>query len=514
MSTNSAARRLFFAGVLLMAGPVCAQSPMSAIDWLSRSVTAPAVAVPKDPTIAAPLGAGAQPGIDVSVLRATQINGLGLLPAKVTGLPEDLWGASSSADLVALLNAEPIHMLPQLQDLLYTLLLVEVDAPADAGASGSFLLARIDKLLQLGALDQAQALLALTGTRQPAFFRRWFDVELLLGQEDVACKTMGEHPEVAPTFPARIFCLARNGDWDAARLTLSNAEALGLLKPTETTLLTRFLDTESDDTATQMAPPAHPTPLTWRMMEAIGEPLPTNTLPLAFAQADLRDNTGWKAQIEAAERLARTGAVSPNRLIGIYTAGKPSASGEPWDRIAAVQKFDAGLHAKSAVIVARTLPAAWSAMSAAGLEVPFATLYGKALSQMKLPPKLAALAFRIGLLSPDYAVVAATHTPVDATEAFLIGLARGTPSTAPNEPMALAIAAAFTDTTPLSDDLAALVAEHKPGEAILHAIKRISDGSNGDLRGVTAGLQLLRQVGQVQAAERVALELMLLDRQG
>ncbi|MDE3029535.1 MAG: hypothetical protein KGH84_14195, partial [Paracoccaceae bacterium] len=261
------------------------------------------------------------------------------------------------------------------------------------------------------------------------------------------------------------------------------------------------------------------TPLTWRMMEAIGEPLPTNTLPLAFAQADLRDNTGWKAQIEAAERLARTGAVSPNRLIGIYTAGKPSASGEPWDRIAAVQKFDAGLRAKNAATVARTLPTAWAAMSAAGLEVPFATLYGKPLSQLKLSPKLSALAFHIGLLSPDYATIAAARTPADATEAFLIGLARGKltaapPSTTPNEPMALAIHAAFTSAAPLNDDLAALVTEHKQGEAILHAIKRISDGSNGDLRGVTEGLQLLRQVGQEQVAERIAMELMLLDRQG
>ena len=47
-------------------------------------------------------------------------------------------------------------------------------------------------------------------------------------------------------------------------------------------------------------------------LEAIGTPLPTAPLPLAFAHSDLRHTAGWKARIEAAERLVRTGAVSAN----------------------------------------------------------------------------------------------------------------------------------------------------------------------------------------------------------
>lgn len=489
---------------------------MSAIDWLSRSVTAPVVGPPADIAgTAPPVGQPPTPGIDVSVLGTQQLDAVGLIPVSVSGLPRDIWQGSSSADLIALLKAGPMRPLPALRDLLYTLLLAEVDPPADAGASGGFLIARIDRLLDFGALDQAQALLQASGARQPALFRRWFDVELLLGQETAACKAMAETPEIAPTLPARIYCLARDGDWSAAVLTLNSAKALGMVASQDTDVLNRFLDTGADDAATALPPPDHPTPLVWRMMEAIGEPLPTNTLPVAFAQADLRSNIGWKAQIEAAERLARTGAIPPNQLIGIYTAGKPSASGDPWDRVAAVQKFDAAMRAHDQAAITRTLLTAWEDITAVGLDVPFAALYAKPLAALHLTGKPAALAFRIGLLSPDAESIAGTRIAADPTEAFLIGLARGhVDGLTPPDAMGAAIVAGFAPGASAGDDLDALIAGHRLGEAILRAITRISDGAAGDLRGVTEGLAALRKAGLESAARQTALQLMLMSKAG
>jgi hypothetical protein len=516
MSIRSTLQGLALVGPMLWAGASPGNPPMSAIDWLSRSVTAPAVAPPADvAAVVPPVGQPPAPGIDVSVLGTQQLDAVGLIPVSVSGLPRDLWQGSASADLIALLKAGPMRPLPALQDLLYTLLLAEVDPPADAGASGSFLIARVDRLLDFGALDQAQALLQVAGTRQPALFRRWFDVELLLGQETAACQTMAETPEIAPTLPARIYCLAHGGDWSAAVLTLKSAEALGMIAPQDTDVLTRFLDTGGDDTAAALPPPAHPTPLVWRMMEAIGEPLPTNTLPVAFAQADLRSNIGWKAQIEAAERLARTGAIPPNQLIGIYTAGKPSASGDPWDRVAAVQKFDAAMRAHDGAAIGRTLPVAWDAITAAGLDVPFAALYAKPLAALHLTGKPADLAFRIGLLSPDAEAIAGTRIAADPAEAFLIGLARGhVDGLTPPDAMGAAISAGFAPGASVGDDLDALIAGHRLGEAILRAVTRISDGASGDLRGVTEGLAALRKAGLESAARQTALQLMLIARAG
>lgn len=507
MSTRLKAA-LLCSAALLMAAAATAK-PLSAINWLSRSVEKSAAG-----PAARPLSQPAP--IDISVLGATGLDAVGLLPGKVTGLPKDLWQASHSADLAQLLKSEPDHLLPALQELLYTLVLAEANPPGDAGAAGEFLIARVDRLLDYGAIEQAQALLQQTGIHQPALFRRWFDVELLLGQEQGACEAMIHTPEIAPTLPARIFCLARTGDWSAAEITLTGADALGLIKPEDSAVLTRFLNTASADQHLKpLPPPSRPSPLLWRMMEAVGQPIPTNTLPVAFAHADLRSNIGWKAQVVAAERLARNGAIPPNQLIGIYTQGKPSASGEPWDRVAAVQKLDAAVKAKDAAAVSRTLGPAWKALDKAGLAVPLAGLYGKKLAQMHLAGQPGALAFRIGLLSPDARAIAGARIAANPTESFLIGLARGhLDGLTPPDGMGRAVAAAFAPGADPGANLDALLAQKKTGEAILRAIARIADGSSGDLRGVTAGLALLRKAGLQTAARHTALQLMLIAKAG
>ncbi len=512
MSTEPRRRLIPVAlAAVVLAGPAAATPPMSAIDWLSKSV----MAAPGVPEVSAPVGIPPAEGIDVQTLGLQQLDATGLVTAEASGLPADLWVASRTGDLVELLQAEPQHLLPALQDLLDTLLLVEARPPADSGASGGFLLARVDRLLEQGALDPAAALLQQAGVHQPALFRRWFDVELLLGQEQAACKSMAETPEIAPTLPARIFCLARTGDWGAAALTLQSAKALGMLQPENAAVLTRFLDTGGDDSATPLPPPAHPTPLVWRMMEAVGEPLPTNTLPLAFAQADLRANTGWKAQVVAAERLARAGAIPANQLIGVYSQGRPSASGDPWDRVAAVQALDRAVTARDAAAVSRALPPAWTAMSAAGLQVTLARLYGKAVAGMKLGGNAAEIAFRLALLAPDAATLAGNRVAANPTEAFLIGLARGqTTGLTPPDDMGSAIMAGFAPGARPSEDVQAMLDAHRTGEAILHAINRIADGAQGDLRGVTEGIATLHAAGLDEAARKIAIQLMLVARAG
>lgn len=514
MSTSRAsAWSVALAGMVGLSLPGWAEEPLSAIDWLSQSVEVPA-ALPGQAPYEPAVSAGASPeDIAVSVLDGPSPDATGLLPPKTTGLPRALWGLGRTDEIAALIRSERVDTLPALQALLNTLMLAEADPPADAGGRGVLLLARIDELLDVGALDQAAALLDAAGSSEPELFRRSFDVALLTGTEDRACVQMRENPQLAPTFPARIFCLARSGDWNAAALTLRTAQALGFVTADEDALLSRFLDPELYEGEPPLAKPARPTPLVWRMLEAVGEPLPTNTLPLAFAQAELRDTAGWKSQVEAAERLARTGAIAPNRLLGLYTDRKPAASGGVWDRVADVQALDAALVAGDDQAVARVLPSVWSHMTASELEVPFAALFGAPLSKLTLPPAQSALAFRIALLSPDYQAAAKARTPADPTEAFLIGLALGKPASPAPDSLGRAIAPAFLRPAP-GLEAQALIQDGRVGEAILLAIDQIGSGLRGNLPLVTEGLSLLRLAGLEDAARRTALELMLLERRG
>lgn len=510
-----------FLSLLIISVPAAGQDaggPLSAIDWLSQSVATPATAGPVAPSIDEPpvtqVGGALPAAVTTSPLDGPSPDGVGLIAPAVSGLPKDLWGAGLTREIAERLVAHPDDDLPALRQLFLTILLAEVAAPVDAGGRGELLQTRIDKLLAMGALEQAAALIDAAGATTPELFRRAFDVALLTGAEDRACQSMADSPHLAPTVPARIFCLARSGDWDTAALTIRTSRALNQITADQETLLSRFLDPDLFEGEPVPPAPDPVTPLDWMIYAAIGEPLPTEGLPLAFSYAEIGPRAGWKAQIEAAERLTRAGTIPPNVILGLYTERDPAASGGVWDRVAAFQDFDAALTAGDAARVAKTLPEVWARMQEAELEVPFATLFGKALQDLPLTGEPAAIAFRVGLLSPQSELAAARHQALTAEDAFLAALALGRArDVIPPDSLGRAISAAFRSPVP-STEAQELLDGNRKGEAIIVAIDNIARGVQGDLRGVTEGLSLLRLVGLESMARRTALELMILERRG
>lgn len=507
--------------------PQPTSAPLSAIDWLSDTITpsAPLMPTASRPTLPPPPGevpvtgglAPAQP-ITTTVLGGPSLDSVGLLAPAISGLPRTLWAGAQGADVASAIGLLHTDGIPALQTLAVKLLLAEADAPTldNSTQKGAVLLARIDKLLAMGALDQAYALVEAAGPATNAdLFRRAFDTSLLMGEEDRACREMRATRGLGIAAPARIFCAARAGDWAGAQLTLTTESALGRIGPLEADLLGRFLDPDAFGDTPLPPPPKPITPLIWRIYDALGETLPTGTLPIAFAHAELSPRAGWKARAEAAERLARAGVLSANQLLGIYTAQPPAASGGVWDRIAAFQAFDTALASGDSAEIARTLPPAYAAMKTAELEVPFADLYGAALAGLPLGGAAQDIAYELGLLSPAYDKLAGNGAQGDKSRAFLGGLARGDVAGLTGAgSLGRAVAAGFASPPALPNDLAALAREGQIGMAILAAIARIQTGVLGEDRAVTEGLALLRALGLESAARRTALELMILERRG
>ncbi|MFT4960108.1 MAG: hypothetical protein ACI92Z_001185 [Paracoccaceae bacterium] len=489
-----------------------AQEPMSVIDWLSRDRPAD---LSGRVLLEPPVTVNArQAAIAVTPL-AMQATLVGLVPGSATGLPADMWGASDANTVARLIAQVPVLDTPAMQTLLYTVLLSETRPPAGKMAAETMLLARIDRLLDLGATDPAQALVQHAGAEATqARFARWFDATLLTGDEDRSCATLIATPHLAPDYAARIFCGARGGNWATAALLLEAAHALDLLPPNTLALLDRFLSPEMFEGAPYLPTPPNPDPLSFRIFEAIGERFPTASLPRAFATADLRDVAGWKAQLEAAERLARIGALSPNRLLGIYSERLPAASGGIWDRVAALQRFETALDSGSADAVAKTLPIVWAAMQDVQLEVPFAVLFSERLAAQDLDnPATTALAYKIRLLSPSYEL-AAQNPPLYAKNArFLAALAQGEPGRVPAPtPIAQAITDGFANGATLPTDLQRGLTDGQLGWVILKAIGLFDSGAKGDLTDLTEALVAFRSVGLEDTARRAALQLMLLER--
>jgi hypothetical protein len=254
-----------------------------------------------------------------------------------------------------------------------------------------------------------------------------------------------------------------------------------------------------------------PTPLQFSMYEAIGEPIATTNLPLAFAHADLRDVTGWKPRIAAAERLARVGAIPAERLFEIYNERMPAASGGVWDRIEAVQRFQLALERANPTAVAQSLPAAFAAMQEVGLDVPFAEMFATALSPLPLTGTADRIRLKVGLLSPRAAQIARAHGPTTPEEAFQVALATGDLAETPApEGVAEALREGLLAEAP-PPETAELIAQGRKGEALLNAIALFDVGATGNYDALRDAIAALVALGQGEAARHAAREVLLLD---
>lgn len=488
---------------LVWAGTATAQQPLSVIDWLKDNPVE-VTPGPAEPPVS---GGAGLPQIEVRTLDAVAA-ALGLVPETVTGIAPTLWLGSDPGALARLIADAPVSGHPALQALTYTLLLTEALPPSDTAAAEALLLSRIDKLLALGAIDPAKALIEQADpASSPALFSRWAETALLLGAEDEVCARLARSPQLAPGYDLAIFCTARRGDLSAATVQYDAAVALNLLPEEAIEPLDRFLHPEFFEEAGPLPVPRAPSALVFRLYEAVGEALPTAPLPRAFAAADLRDIVGWKAQIDAAERLARTGALTPNTLLGLYTDRRPAASGGVWDRVEALQQFDAALATRSPDAVAKTLPAAFRRMSEAGLDVVFADLFAADLARVALPSDgpAARVAMRVALLSSDYETLARDLAPTTPSETFWVALAAGTPGAVP-APDALsgAIAAGFAAPP---GALPRGLSRDRLGEAILRAIILFDQGASGNLADLADAIAVFRALGLENTARRAALQL-------
>ncbi|MEP0145554.1 MAG: hypothetical protein ABJD00_06745 [Tateyamaria sp.] len=482
-------------------------APLSVIDWLEGQAILPTALPLDEPNIAA---SGTIPDVTVRPLGTSAPKRVGLAPPNITGLPDTLWSGSNGDAWAQVIAQMPVAKLPALQSLLFTLLLAEAAPPPTK--MDAFDLARVDALFALGALDPALALLDQAGPEaSPAHFARFMDMSLLAGTSAMACAILRARIDLSPGKAYEVFCAARAGDWSTAALQLVTGRVLGLIDASTVAALERFLDPDLFEGEPPLPVPTSRNPLMFRLFEANGTPIPTRTWPLPYANADLSDTVGWKSQIEAAERLARTGALPDNRLLGLYTQRRPAASGGVWNRVEALQQFETALRTGSPAAVSKTLPQAWQAMRDAHLAVPFATLFAEELSKMTLSGRAADVAFEVLLLSPDYERAAQIFPARALRHPALAAVAAGGGTVNTEvDGIAAAVLAAFGE-APSDPQIVSRAQGGALGAALLETLALTLEGAQGDVARLTTGLATLRALGLEDAARRTALQVMLLE---
>ncbi|MEL6915020.1 MAG: hypothetical protein AAFP13_11005 [Pseudomonadota bacterium] len=470
-------------------------APLSAIDWLGDVPMEPALDDPFRALEAPVAESGAVPSVEAAPLEDGGGSGTGVISTAVSGLPSRLWQGATEAEIAAGFDAIPTEALLPVQQMRQRLLLAAAAPPAGTDEA-AFLVLRVDALVALGAVPAALSLLEEAGEtllRDGRVFRRYADLSLLTGREDAACARLRGEAALSDDIALRVFCLARTSDWNAAAVALNTAAVLGDVAPETAELLTQFLEPEFADGTAPPLPPGPVTPLLMRLREAVGAPLASADLPPAFAVSDLRADMGWKAQLDAAERLARTGALPPAQLAALYRARVPAASGGVWDRAEAVRRISEALETGAALDA--PLEAGRAALAAAGLEAQLAAMVADALRQRDAggPARQ-----RLLLLSPFYeAATAAEGLPAEVARGRVV-------SASANSALEEAIAEAFRPGREIDPPVSL-------GLALLDALATIEAARTGASIELTRALALLRAVGLEDIARQSALHLLLMQ---
>ena len=486
----------FFLYFILSAFPLASQSPLSAIDWLSSENSK----FQKSILGVKKLDSENTNDIKVSTLSSNDYQSVGLLPIYVTGIPTTIWRNSNFEDLEYSFKKMATFSYSPIQEIVYSLLLAEARPPLDEPGRYAFLEARLNKLLQYGAVDPAIALIERASPVPERMIPLLFDISLLSSNKFPACDPILQNTRNRDLQAELIYCYARKGDWLTAHLILKTEEVLGDLTKKEISLLDRYLEVDFDVNINALLPPPELiTPLEYRLYEAIGEPIPAEYLPMQYSQSDLAGENGWRAQVIAAERLSLTGAIPGNQILGIYTNYRPGVSGGMWERVKAVNDLDEALETEKNID--QYFQAAWKIFKKTDQLTIFAKLFGLRVFEKNLTPTSKKMAADLLLLTNNFKLTESYWSLKD----IRFGLTTGDFSRVfvSNE-TERTILKVFTDPS-IPFLVEQKLNQGKLGEVILNSLLQFETGVEGNLKDFSESLSTLNLIGLGTTARRAAL---------
>ncbi len=446
--------------------------------------------------------------ISVSPIDGVRIDAVGLFPAHTVSIDTDFWGQSTVEALAPLISRFDTNALASVKALKMRIILAELDPPQTRQDSSQILVARLDYLISAGALEQAEALLHLANASEPELYKRWFDVGLLSQRAERVCQATLRNMELAPSYAHRVFCLARDGRWFDAALTLKVAQTLELTDEADVELLQRFLDPELFNDAPPPLTSDRLTPLRFVLYEALGEPRAIGTLPLAYLHADLQNRVGWRDRLEATERLVQSQAFGPGMLDFLYTEAEPAASGGIWERVDTYQKLREALLNKDTSRLDEALENAIAVFGNTGLLYAIAKQLAPYWDGVKLEAKSADLHFLLSAIAADGLSTPAQPRAGSDYLVFISDILSDAAFSRPKTPLQSAIKRGLTEAHQTLDLNGYATDQHK-GESVLRALELLEISGTSNPANVELVLAVLSNAGLQRDARAIAVEILV-----
>jgi hypothetical protein len=264
-----------------------------------RPPAPPSVAEPEPPAVEAPTPPGAAEGdapsaLTVEQLGAPSLDGLGLRQPGAGNLGRDLWQGSDGRTIEALLADLPVETANQPLRRLTTRLLITGGPVEGLAEDGHVLARRVERLLAMGDLGTARALLGqvLADPADTPLHRQQVEAALLAGDDGAACaeaETLGSQGEAPFWRLLGVYCRLAAGDAAGAQLALDLLRESG---EADAAFLALAGALAADDKAATLPEDRPLGPLHLALLRRLGKPLPAAALgaaPGAIRAAALAD---------------------------------------------------------------------------------------------------------------------------------------------------------------------------------------------------------------------------------
>ncbi len=273
------------------------------------------------------------PAIQIENLGRVDADSIGILDESKGGFGPDMWRGTPRAMIERLLPRLPSAMRsPTLRSLARRMLLSAAALPikdvrtADAKPQKVSLLARrVERLHEMGFVGPAANLIKVAPARLNDIHLHRLRVENMLLAHDVggACgEAKRDSSRLVDAYWQRvvIFCQLLDGNSEAAAL---GANLLAESNQVKDPAFFILADRMGGNKSAKVTSLKNPSALHLAMMRAAKLKLPKNVLsassPAILRAIGVSPNASLDVQLEAAERAARFGAMSPTRLAEVYS---------------------------------------------------------------------------------------------------------------------------------------------------------------------------------------------------
>ena len=420
-------------------------------------------------------------------------------------LPYYYWSWSKIEDLTSKIDSIYLEPKVQLRELIVSVLLSEMPANIEIPKEANLYIARLNKLLELGQYKEAQTFININDPNLTLSFQQQFELNLLKGNDTLACSQSKIQGTNNNTLKQKIYCLNHEGKQSEARIVFETAKILTKIKDYDTYIIELLLNSKEFAQSYIIDNKNNLSILDYIILQKNDIKIEDKFIPTSYLFYNLSQTYDIEKKLIISEKLAKFGIISNLQLFKFYKESNIVNDKALIKRKKCVNELELSILKQSSDDIRKNLVKCLSLFQKIGLSSDFSRYYRTtALAEVNTGWETPT-SVKMRLLSKDY-----SSLKIELTENSNFNSAQ---SIARNNFTKLNGLTAFEKSIidvfkdpKYKDHNASLIDQGKIGEVIISSIILLE---SEDLNKMQNGLTALIQAGLTDVARDIAIRILI-----